>query len=105
MDGSAWADMLSRDADLGYDRSRTGFRSGEGLRLDEGYRLAHLPLVASEHPDVIPARDGTYYHMGRHDRLYALVLPVDPEALERSGPFRELDDALRGSSFADKIAW
>ncbi len=105
MDSSAWADVLCNDEDLGYDRSRTAFQSGEGLRLDETYRLAHLPLVARQHPDVIPAQDGTYYRMGRRDRLFALVLPIDPHALERSEPFRELDDALRGSGFAHKIAW
>ena len=107
MDGSSWADLLCRDEDLGYARSRTKFLSGEGLRLDESYRLAHLPLVAPEHPDVIAARDGaygTYYDRGRHDRLYALGVPIDPDALERSEPFRELDDTLRKSVFAHKIA-
>jgi alkylhydroperoxidase family enzyme len=104
-DGAASTDCLCRDEALGYDRSRTRFRDGEGLRLDEAYRLAHLPLVAPGHPDVIPARDGAFYAMGQHDRLYALVLPIDPDMLERSPPFRDLDGELRQSSFSHKIAW
>lgn len=88
MDDGAWAGALCQDEALGYGRSRTRFLPGEGLRLDEAYRLAHLPLVAPAHPDVIA--DGAIYRMGRHDRLCALVLPIDPDALERSESFRAL---------------
>jgi hypothetical protein len=45
------------DEELGYGRSRFLFAAGTGLRLDEAYRLAHLPLVAPTHPDVIRARE------------------------------------------------
>ena len=44
------------DEELDYGRSRFLFAPGKGFRLDEAYRLAHLPLVAPTHPDVIGAR-------------------------------------------------
>ena len=44
------------DDELGFERSRTRFPCGEGLTLDETYRLAHLPLVAPDHPRVIARR-------------------------------------------------
>jgi hypothetical protein len=93
------------DADLGYERSRTRFAPGAGLRLDESYRLAHLPLVAPQHPDAIPRREGAFYDGGRHPRALSLVLPIPAEALSRSPAYRELDAELRAAPFAAKIAW
>ncbi len=93
------------DSELGYDRSRTRFVDGEQLLLDEAYRLAHLPLVAPHHPDVIPSRSGKDYRMGRHERAFSLVLPIPPDVLEKSAAYRELDGELRRSPFAHKIAW
>ncbi|MDX3808578.1 hypothetical protein ACXIUS_06935 [Bosea thiooxidans] len=94
---------FSTDAELGYQRSLTDF--SEPLTLDESYRLAHLPLVAPEHPHVIPRREGKSYEMGRHPRIFSLVLPVDDAELQASPAFRELETALRASPFARKIAW
>lgn len=91
------------DAELGYQRSLTDF--SEPLTLDESYRLAHLPLVAPEHPRVIPRREGKSYEMGRHPRIFSLVLPVEDAELQASPAFRELEAALRASPFASKIAW
>lgn len=93
------------DDDLGYRRSRTVFEAGAGLKLDESYRLAHLPLVAPGHPAVIATRAGSHYTMGRHPRVVSLVLPIPAEALERSPAYRELDAELRAAPFAAKIAW
>ncbi|HEX8166397.1 MAG TPA: hypothetical protein VF601_11495 [Beijerinckiaceae bacterium] len=93
------------DDELGYLRSRTRFKPGAGLALDEAYRLAHLPLVAPRHPGVVPRRDGASYEMGRHPRMFSLVLPVPADALERSPAYRELDRDLRAAPFAGKIAW
>lgn len=93
------------DAELGYERTRTRFVPGEKLQLDEAYRLAHLPLIAPDHPDVIPARPGATYGMGRHERIFSLVLPVPPDVLEKSAAFEEVEGQLRQSPFADKIAW
>ena len=93
------------DAELGYERSRTRFVPGEKLLLDETYRLAHLPLIAPDHPDVIHSRPGATYRMGRHERIFSLVLPVPCDALERSAPYHELEHELRQSPFANKIAW
>lgn len=93
------------DDELGYQRSRTRFVPGEGLALDEAYRLAHLPLVAPHHPQVIPAREGTLYRMGRHAPVFSLGLPVSGQALHRSESYRELEGEIRASPFASKIAW
>src|SRR5262245_12157510 len=90
------------DAELGYERSRTQFSPSRGLALDESYRLAHLPLVAPHHPDVI-ARDGKFYDNGRHPRVASLVLPVAPELLFGSAAYRELDTELRAAPFAQKL--
>ncbi|MBM6594463.1 hypothetical protein [Microvirga pudoricolor] len=94
-----------RDDELGYDRSRTPFVDGEGLTLDEAYRLAHLPLVAPDHPKVIASRPGTSYRMGRHDNVVSLVLPVPAEALLRSEAYRELEGELKNGPLNPKIAW
>ncbi|WP_353183884.1 2'-5' RNA ligase family protein [Bosea sp. (in: a-proteobacteria)] len=91
------------DAELGYRRSLTDF-SGP-LALDESYRLAHLPLLAPAHPRVIPRREGKSYEMGRHPRIFSLVLPVDDAALQASAAFRKLEAALKAAPFAGKIAW
>ena len=69
-----------------------------GFVLDEAYRLAHLPLVAPDHPKVVATRQGTPYDMGRHAKAVSLVLPVpDVDHL--------LEPALKAEPFADKIAW
>jgi hypothetical protein len=98
-----------RDDELGYERSRTQFGAGEGLRLDENYRFAHLPLVAPAHRDVIAARAGAHpgatYAMGRHAKTYSLALPVASEALAQSDAHRALESELRQSPFGRKIAW
>jgi hypothetical protein len=93
------------DEELGYGRSRFLFAAGTGFRLDEAYRLAHLPLVAPAHPDVIGARAGTSYRMGRRERVVSLVVPVPGGVLRRSQAYREMDERLRAQSFAGKMAW
>jgi hypothetical protein len=95
---------LCCDDELGYERSRTRFFPGAGLQFDEAYRLAHLPLVAPNHPQVIPAREGSGYQMGRHTKVFSLVLPIAWETLRRSSAFLELDAEIRSSPFAVKIA-
>lgn len=91
------------DAELGYRRSLTGF--SVPLSLDESYRLAHLPLVAPDHPRVIARVEGKFYENGRHPRVHSLVLPVSDEALRASSAFRDLEEELKVASFAGKIAW
>ena len=98
-------DTFCSDAELGYERSRTRFVPGEELRLDEAYRLAHLPLIAPAHPDVIPSRPGASYRMGQHERAFSLVLPIPPDELEKSAAYQELEGELRHLPFATKIAW
>jgi len=105
MNHSLPASRFCRDSELGYERSRTRFQSGEGLILDETYRLAHLPLVAPDHPRVIRTREGSSYMMGRHEQVFSLVLPIPSELLLRSPAYSELDEEMRASPFAPKIAW
>ena len=93
------------DRELGYQRNRTEFTEGRGLLLDGTYRLAHLPLVAPDHPRAIPFRDGAFYSKGRHPRVFSLVLPVPGEVLLQSPSYRRLEAELRGAPFAGKIAW
>jgi hypothetical protein len=93
------------DGELGYERARTRFDPGAGLVLDEAYRLAHLPLVAPGHPRVIASREGSDYAMGRHGRVFSLVVPVPASALAASDAYRALVRELRSAPFGDKIAW
>ena len=93
------------DDALGYRRERTRLVPGAGLALDARYRLAHLPLVAPDHPRVIPEQAGTPYRRGLHPPVRSVVLPVPAGALEASPAYRALDAALRTAPFAGKIAW
>lgn len=95
--------VFCEDDELGYRRSLTDFTSP--LTLDESYRLAHLPLVAPEHPGVIARREGKFYEMGRHPAVYSLVLPVEDRALRASPAFLALENELKAAPFAGKIAW
>ncbi|RDJ27595.1 hypothetical protein DWF00_11705 [Bosea caraganae] len=104
-DGGGVAPSFCSDAELGYLRSRTAFAPGAPLLLDEPYRLAHLPLVAPDHPGVIPRQGGKFYEMGSHPTVYSLVLPVDDAELRRSDAFLELEGELKAAPFAGKIAW
>lgn len=96
---------LCGDDELAYVRSRTPFVAGSGMMLDEAYCLAHLPLVAGDHPRVLPAKNGTYYNRGRHPLAFSLVLSIPGEALRHSDAYRELNTELRATPFARKIAW
>ncbi|MGL4636046.1 MAG: hypothetical protein ACRCWF_08700 [Beijerinckiaceae bacterium] len=96
---------FSTDSDLGYLRSRTAFLPGKQLILDESYRLAHLPLVNSVHPDVISSVPGKDYIMGQHGPVHSLVLPIPPEKLEASTIYQALVAEMKSASFAHKIAW
>lgn len=103
-DASSAPDFIPDD-ELGYERSRTRFSDDAGLALDESYRLTHLPLIAPDHPRVIPARDGAVHKMGRHERSFSLVLPVYAQQLQRAPAYQALERELRTAPFADKIAW
>ena len=97
---------LCGDDELDYLASRTQFGQGQGLLLDESYRLAHLPLVAPDHPRVIPRREGRPYEMGRrHERVFSLVLPIADQLLRRSPAYLALEAELKTSPIAPKIAW
>ncbi|OPY95633.1 hypothetical protein A5906_06485 [Bradyrhizobium sacchari] len=99
------ADIFCGDDALAYERSRTHFAAGEGMLLDDAYRLAHLPLVAPNDPRVIAAKEGTDYDRGRHPTAYSVVLPVSADALEASPAYQALEIELRTAPFAHKVAW
>jgi hypothetical protein len=97
---------LCGDDELDYLASRTPFGQGQGLALDESYRLAHLPLVAPDHPRVIARREGRPYERGqRRERVFSLVLPIADELLRRSPAYLALEAELKASPIAPKIAW
>ena len=96
---------LCGDDELDYLANRTQFEQGQGLVLDEAYRLAHLPLVAPDHPRVIARRESRPYEMGRHEPVFSLVLPIADELLRRSATYQALEAELRASPLASKIAW
>ena len=94
------------DTDMAYDASRRSFVTGEALTFDDAYRLAHLPLVAPGHPEIIAGKDGTDYRNGTYQTpRYSLVVPVDAGELSGSAAFRAFEAELRSFSFSDKIAW
>ncbi len=97
------APTFCEDDELGYRRSLTDLTTP--LTLDESYRLAHLPLVAPEHPGVVARREGKFYEMGRHPVVYSLVRPVEDGALRASPAFLALEAELKAAAFAGKIAW
>lgn len=90
---------------LDYARLRTRLPPGEPFRLDEAYRRAHLPLVAPGHPDVIAEDAARGYVMGLHETIWSLVIPIDAGVLAASPAYQALNEALRQSRFAGKIAW
>jgi hypothetical protein len=97
--------VFAKDDALDYVRLRTAILPGSSLRMDAPYRRAHLPLVAPDHPDVIPQDAGRGYRLGRHDTVWSLVVPVPQAVLAGSAGLVEIDAALRGSPAATKIAW
>lgn len=102
---SADGPVFCGDEELGYLASRTPFKKGEGFAMDEAYRLAHLPLVAPDHPRVVARKAGLPYEMGRHGPVVSLVLPVPWSDLRNSESYRALEAELKQSPFAHKIAW
>ncbi|POR55482.1 hypothetical protein [Bosea psychrotolerans] len=97
------ASLFCDDSELGYRRSLSDF--SVPLTLDHSYRLAHLPLVAPNHPRVIPRVEGKFYERGRHPPVFSLVLPVRDEALRGSAAFLALEAEIKAAPFAAKIAW
>ncbi len=96
---------LCSDDELSYQRSRTSFEPDAGMSLDDTYCLAHLPLINPRHPRARSSKEGNHYDMGRHPRVYSLVVPIPGERLSQSPAYRAIEEELRGSPFSDKIAW
>ena len=91
---------------LAYAASAWKFQSGAPLVFDDTYRAAHLPLVAPDHPAVLPSLAPFDYESGRYRRTrYSLILPVESAALRDSPVFRELERDLLRRAFAHKVAW
>jgi hypothetical protein len=91
---------------MAYRSARKIFQPGERVVFDEGYRLAHLPLVNAGHPAVISEVDGRDYRNGTYEKTrYALVMPISADAFLESDQVQALELAMKSSSFAPKIAW
>jgi hypothetical protein len=79
------------DSMMAYQSARKIFQSGEGVVFDEGYRLAHLPLVNAGHPAVISEVDGRDYRDGTYEKKrYALVMPIPRTLFLNQMRFRRL---------------
>ena len=94
------------DSMMAYRSARRKFQPGERVVFDEGYRLAHLPLVNAGHPAVISEVDGREYRNGTYEKTrYALVMPISADAFLESDQVQALELAMKSSGFAPKIAW
>lgn len=93
------------DGQLAYLKYQTEFVDGRGLLFDESYRLAHLPLVAPDHPRVIPTKLGTKYNRGMHEIVYSIALPIHANQLLGTQEFESLCDELKASAFSRKLSW
>jgi hypothetical protein len=94
------------DSMMAYRSTRKVFQPGEAVVFDEGYRLAHLPLVNAGHPAVISEVDGRDYRNGTYEKTrYALVMPISADAFLESDQVQALELAMKSSGFAPKIAW
>lgn len=94
------------DEMMAYRSARKIFQPGEGVVFDEGYRLAHLPLVNAGHPAVISEVEGRDYRNGTYEKTrYALVMPISADAFLESDEVQALELAMKSSGFAPKIAW
>jgi hypothetical protein len=91
---------------MAYRSARRVFQPGERVVFDEGYRLAHLPLVNSGHPAVISEIDGRDYRNGTYAKArYALVMPISGEVFQQSSLVQALELSMKSSAFGPKIAW
>ena len=98
--------MFCDEAMMKYETSRRRFSAADSLDFDESYRLAHLPLVAPNHPSVITEVPGKDYFNGRYTKArYSVVTPVTWRSLARSRAFQQLESELRASPYSGKINW
>src|SRR4051812_19998335 len=94
------------DEMMAYRSARKIFQLGERVVFDEGYRLAHLPLVNAGHPAVVSEVGGRDYRNGIYEKTRcALVMPVSADAFLESDEAQALELAMKAASFALKIAW
>lgn len=93
------------DSQLSYNKYQTRFVDGQGLIFDDAYRLAHLPLVAPDHPLVIPTKPGSAYYRGVHDLIYSIAIPIPVSNLLSSEKFIELYGELKATKFSHKLSW
>ena len=93
------------DSELSYEKYKTKFVDGHGLTCDDAYRIAHLPLVAPEHPRVIPRKPGSKYYRGVHDLTYSIAIPIPIDSLFATESFTGLYDEIKATKFAHKLSW
>ncbi|WFU19092.1 hypothetical protein [Bradyrhizobium sp. CB3481] len=91
---------------MAYRSGQKVYRPGDCIAFDDGYRLAHLPLVNPGHPAVISEADGRDYRNGTYEKArHALVMPIAADVFAQSAPFGAIEQAMRSARFAPKIAW
>jgi hypothetical protein len=94
------------EAMMAYRSARKVFQPDERVVFDEGYRLAHLPLVNPGHPAVINEVGGRDYRNGTYKKSrYALVMPISGDVFQQSDRIQDLELAMKSTAFAPKIAW
>jgi len=97
--------LFCDDSQLDYNKFETKFTEGQRLVFDDAYRLAHLPLVAPDHPRVIATKSGSHYTKGIHDLVFSIAIPVAADKLFMSEAFVRLCNELENSKFARKLSW
>jgi len=93
------------DNQLSYKECQTEFVDGQGLVFDDAYRLAHLPLVAPDHPLVISSKPGSSYKRGVHELIYSIAIPIVADELLSSAAFKKLCNEIALSKFSHKLSW
>lgn len=93
------------DSELSYEKYKTKFIDEHGLTFDDAYRLAHLPLVAPDHPGVIQTKPGSKYYRGVHDLTYSIAIPIPIDSLLTTENFTGLYDEIKATKFARKLSW
>ncbi|MEH6476822.1 MAG: hypothetical protein V7727_14115 [Sneathiella sp.] len=94
-----------QDDQLAYERYRTEFFDNQGLSFDTAYRLAHLPLVAPDHPLVIKSDPNKGYDMGLHNLVYSVAMPLPEDKIFSSSIFQEFIKEISNTKLASKISW
>lgn len=93
-----FADNLTMD----YTRAIGG---ESGLKFDDRYRYAQLPLVAPGHPAIISQDAQGKYNLGKRNAALSYVVPISYRDLMASAVTLTVLDELKQASFGRKLNW